>query len=33
MVAMRDASRGCIARESGEQAVARGMVMVDQAPD
>ena len=33
MVAMRDASRAWIARESGEPAVARGAVMIDQPPD
>ncbi len=32
-VAMRDASRAWIARESGEPAVARGTVVVDQPPD
>ena len=33
MVAMRDASRAWIARESGEPAVTRGAVMIDQPPD
>jgi hypothetical protein len=33
MVALRDASRAWIARESGEPAVTRGAVMIDQPPD
>ena len=33
MVAMRDAARTWIARESGEPAVMRGAVMIDQPPD
>jgi hypothetical protein len=33
MVALRDASRAWIARESGEPAVTRGTVMIDQPPD
>jgi fatty-acyl-CoA synthase len=33
MVAVRDASRAWIARESGEPAVTRGAVMIDQPPD
>jgi hypothetical protein len=32
MVALRDAARTWIARESGEPAVTRGAVMVDDAP-
>jgi 1-acyl-sn-glycerol-3-phosphate acyltransferase len=33
MVGLRDAARAWIARESGEPAVARGAVMIDQPPD
>jgi fatty-acyl-CoA synthase len=33
MVAMRDAARAWIARESGEPAVTRGAVMIDRPPD
>ena len=33
MVGLRDAARAWIVRESGEPAVARGTVMIDQAPD
>ncbi len=33
MVALRDTSRAWIARESGEPAVARGAVVIDQPPD
>ena len=33
MVGLRDAARAWIARESGEPAVTRGAVMIDQAPD
>jgi 1-acyl-sn-glycerol-3-phosphate acyltransferase len=33
MVALRDASRAWIARESGEPAVTRGAVVIDQPPD
>jgi 1-acyl-sn-glycerol-3-phosphate acyltransferase len=32
MVALRDAARTWIARESGEPVVARGAVMIDDAP-